>query len=170
MPDFANFLLTSDNIPQDVDMDDDDNKNIPLAPKSSHPPALYYLPKILTPSQEAFIAKRRKVAEQRVAEEKAEWDSERRKGLDEVRALKEASDSARAKASDALRTNEDDRPVRDTDPVPETANGMDVGAPPSKEQEMLSVEKPVPASTSAPVAAESEPTAMEGVDDDAVEY
>lgn len=150
--------------------DEDDFTNITLTPKTSHPPPLYYLPKVLTSSQEAYLTKRRELAERRIAEEKAEWDSERRKGLEEVRNLKEASDTARAQATEALKTDGDEQSARDTSSasaVPkEDASIVPPSADTPQDQEMT-VEEKVP--VAAPTA-ESEPVAMEGVDEDAVEY
>jgi hypothetical protein len=58
LPLLANFLCTSDKI---TDIDEEDSPSAdPLAPPPrSHPPPLYYLPVILTPSQEAFLKKRK---------------------------------------------------------------------------------------------------------------
>lgn len=150
--------------------DEDDFTNITLTPKSSHPPALYYLPKVLTPSQEAFLGKRRKLAERRIAEEKAEWDSERRKGLEEVRNLKEASDTARAQASEALKTTGDQQSARDASSAPDVAKEDASIVSPSAEvpqDQEMTIEEKIPSVTP---TAESEPVAMEGVDEDAVEY
>jgi len=58
LPILANFLITSDIIPSD-DSSPPPSHKIVLEPLRSHPPPLYYLPAILTPSQEAFIAKRK---------------------------------------------------------------------------------------------------------------
>jgi hypothetical protein len=58
LPILANFLLTSDVIPSDDSSPPPSQKSV-LEPTRSHPPPLYYLPVILTPSQEAFIAKRK---------------------------------------------------------------------------------------------------------------
>lgn len=141
-----------------MDEDDSPSKDADFAPKVSHPPALYYLPKILTPSQEEFIARRRKRAEQRVAEEKEEWEAERRKGLEEVRALKEASEAARTQVGEAQRAVEDDRFARETETL-DTDPRKPSEAP--RDREM---------SADRPTANDAEPAAMEGVDDDAVEY
>jgi hypothetical protein len=164
LPSLANFLLTSDVVPQDLDMDEDDSsaKNVELAPKPSHPPALYYLPKILTPSQEAFIARRRKRAEQRVTEEKEEWETERSKGMDEVRMLKEASETARAQVGEAQRAGEDDRLARDAE-TPGFGQKQETPSEALRDRE-------VSVAADRPIANDAEPAAMQGVDDDAVEY
>lgn len=146
-------------------MDEDDStvKDVDFASKPSHPPALYYLPKILTPSQETFIARRRKRAEQRVAEEKEEWENERRKGLEEVRALKEASESARLQAGEAQRAVEDDKLARDSDTTGVGPRMQETpGEAPRDREESVATDRPI--------ANDAEPAAMEGVDDDAVEY
>lgn len=54
----ANFLLTSDVIPPEGSPPPPSAN--PLAPvPRSHPPPLYYLPAVLTPAQEAFLAQRK---------------------------------------------------------------------------------------------------------------
>ena len=58
LPILANFFLTSDMIPSD-DSSPTPSHKLTLEPTRSHPPPLYYLPVVLTPSQEAFIAKRK---------------------------------------------------------------------------------------------------------------
>ncbi|KAG6902281.1 hypothetical protein C0995_002213 [Termitomyces sp. Mi166 len=60
LPLYANFLLTSDIIPSDEDPSTPPTQN-PLAnPPRTHPPPLYYLPAVLLPSQEAFLARRKR--------------------------------------------------------------------------------------------------------------
>jgi hypothetical protein len=54
----ANFLLTSDLITSEDSSPSPSHRWI-LEPSRSHPPPLYYLPAVLTPSQDAFIAKRK---------------------------------------------------------------------------------------------------------------
>jgi len=165
LPHLSSYLSTSDVVPSDVEMDEDHSPSKPLdfVPKPSHPPALYYLPKILTPSQEAFVARRRKHAEQRVAEEKEEWETERRKGLEEVRALKVASEAARTQASEAQRMVQDDRLARDSD-----TSGT--GPPKQETPSEAPQDREMSAIADRPIANDAEPAAMEGIDDDAVEY
>jgi hypothetical protein len=146
-----------------MDEDDSPSKDVDFAPKPSHPPPLYYLPKILTPSQEEFIARRRKRAEQRVAEEKEEWEAERHKGLGEVRALKEASEAARAQAGEAQREVEDDKFTRETET-------LDAGLRKQQTPSEAPRDRELSATADRPTANDAEPAAMEGVDDDAVEY
>jgi pinin/SDK/memA/ protein conserved region len=58
LPILANFLLTSDLIPSEDSSPSLSHRWV-LEPSRSHPPPLYYLPVVLTPSQDAFIAKRK---------------------------------------------------------------------------------------------------------------
>lgn len=168
IPHLSNFLLTTDVIPRDVEMNDEDDnveKDLAIAPKPSHPPALYYLPKILTPAQEAFVSGRRRRAERRVQEEKEEWEKERSKGAEEVRALKQAAETARAQATEAQKSALDGGLAREASPTP--VNG-DTPHEPSKDipqdREVSSVSEKLV------TVPDAEQDAIMGVDDDAVEY
>lgn len=59
LPLLANFLLTSDQIPTDETASLPSDTNPLAPPPRSHPPPLFYLPVILTPSQEAFLQRRK---------------------------------------------------------------------------------------------------------------
>lgn len=114
---FSKFLLTSDAIPQDVDMNDDetnDKSNIKmdviLSAKPTYPPPLYYLPAILTSAQEAFLTRRKKRVAQRVEAESEEWDTERQNISKEIDTLKEASEAAKQEASKVAETDESGDP------------------------------------------------------------
>ncbi|KAG7091482.1 hypothetical protein E1B28_010513 [Marasmius oreades] len=100
LPQLANFLLTSDVIP-DID-DTEKTGDNPLAPPPrSHPPPLYYLPAILTPSQEAFIAKRREEVSEASEKEWKLFREERTTGVVEIQQLRQRvadEDEARKKA------------------------------------------------------------------------
>ncbi|KJA28722.1 hypothetical protein HYPSUDRAFT_50917 [Hypholoma sublateritium FD-334 SS-4] len=175
LPILANFLLTSDTIPDDSSSPPPADN--PLAPvPRSHPPPLYYLPAILTPAQEAFLARRK--AEVSEAAEK-EWElfsEERSTGIEEVNQLRQrvAEEEARRKNDKAPQqvevemAHDDDAPASAvTDAAGPQTKGveMDVddapAAPSSKEQ-----------SKSAPPEGEKkdESAAMPADDDDAVEY
>jgi len=89
LPLLAHFLSTADSIPATEDEMSDSPSSNPLAslPKSQ-PPPLFYLPAILTPSQEAFL--KRRTAEVKEAAEK-EWlafQEERSAGIEEIRTLR----------------------------------------------------------------------------------
>jgi len=105
LPNLTNFLLTTDVIPRDDEspsLKDNDRRlspssptntsptsgSLPHPPNTAHPPAIYYLPKILASSQEAFLSHRRAQAEKQVAEEQSEWAAEKEKGTNEVRELR----------------------------------------------------------------------------------
>ncbi|KZT65423.1 hypothetical protein DAEQUDRAFT_768889 [Daedalea quercina L-15889] len=129
LPLLANFLLTSDTIPDlppaeehsppssSEPPQDADGANANLAsatarasrapalvgPLRSHPPPLYYLPAILTPAQEAFL-KRRKEEVKAAAE--AEWSAfvaERSGGVSDISRLRKrvAEEEPRPKSSKA---------------------------------------------------------------------
>jgi hypothetical protein len=57
-PQLANFLLTTDVITSDDSPPPPSTNPFSLAPRS-HPPPLYYLPAILTATQESFITRRK---------------------------------------------------------------------------------------------------------------
>lgn len=66
----------------------------PHPPKVSHPPPLYYLPAVLTPSQSSFLERRKKQIASRIDEERSEWEEQRKKGLDGVREMKQRAAEA----------------------------------------------------------------------------
>ncbi|KAK7030940.1 hypothetical protein VNI00_013887 [Paramarasmius palmivorus] len=91
LPLLANFLLTSDDIP---DVDDPEKSSTPsenplAPPPRSHPPPLYYLPTILTPSQEAFIAKRKQEVSEAAEKEWSIFREERTAGIAEIQQLRQ---------------------------------------------------------------------------------
>lgn len=183
LPLLSNFLLTSDVI---SDTDDSENPSSssqeanPLAnPPRSHPPPLYYLPAILTPAQEAFLAKRKQevteaaerewelfreerttgIAEidqfrQRVAEE----EEARKKGVDATEDAEMGTDQAPPPESLNNRGESSDKPPQ---PEPESES-MDVDDQPKNEEAPKDKEESVPP----PVASAQ----MQADDDDAVEY
>jgi len=142
-PQLANFLLTTDVITSDDSPPPPSTNPFSLAPRS-HPPPLYYLPAILTATQESFITRRK--AEVSDAAEK-EWElfrEERSNGIAEIDQLRQrvAEEEARKKAERAL-----DKDEMDTDTAPAPGIAIDNkttddnvvvrgGEPPSREIEM----------------------------------
>lgn len=115
LPILANFLLTSDIIPSDDSSPPPSHKSV-LEPLRSHPPPLYYLPAILTPSQEAFIAKRKAEAAEIVEKEWSSFLGERDATINEIRELRQrvVEEEARKQAErEVIKTDENTRP----DPV-----------------------------------------------------
>ncbi|KAI0250042.1 hypothetical protein BJV78DRAFT_1128668 [Lactifluus subvellereus] len=88
LPILANFLLTSDVIPSEDSSPPPSHKWIP-EPLRSHPPPLYYLPAVLTPSQEAFIAKRKAEAAETAEKEWSAFLGERDTTINEIRELRQ---------------------------------------------------------------------------------
>ncbi|KAK0207074.1 hypothetical protein DFS33DRAFT_1318771 [Desarmillaria ectypa] len=89
LPILANFLLTSDVIPQDQDEEHTPSFPNPLSnPPRSHPPPLYYLPAILLPSQEAFISARRTAVKDAAEAEWQAFHAERAQGIEDVKVLR----------------------------------------------------------------------------------
>lgn len=170
LPHLSNFLLTTDVIPRDVEMNDEDENvenDVAIAPKPSHPPTLYYLPKILTAAQETFISGRRRRAERRVQEEKEEWEKERSKGAEDVRALKEAAETARAQAAEAQKSVLDGSLAREEATTPTLANG---GVPPEPSKDIPQDHEVSSVAEKSLHVPDAEQDAIMGVDDDAVEY
>ncbi|KAF8959982.1 hypothetical protein BDZ97DRAFT_1906062 [Flammula alnicola] len=181
LPLLANFLLTSDTIISDDSSPPPSSTN-PLAPvPRSHPPPLYYLPAILTPEQEAFIAKRK--AEVTEAAEK-EWQlfrDERSTGIDEINLLRQrvAEEEARRKNDKSADREEmeTDVPAHANEAPPSASAEDSAGAANSKDADMevddsSTPTKEVPKSSAAAGEPEKkeEPAAMQADDDDAVEY
>jgi len=119
LPILANFLLTSDVIPSD-----DASPPPPLKksfePLRSHPPPLYYLPAVLTPSQEAFIAKRKAEAAETTDKEWSAFLGERDTTINEIRELRQrvSEEETRKHAEREATKAEDDigaSPIHDTE-------------------------------------------------------
>ncbi|KAI0782938.1 hypothetical protein C8Q75DRAFT_737264 [Abortiporus biennis] len=97
LPLLANFLCTSDQIPSE---EDDTTMTTPpppslttanplAPPPRSNPPALYYLPAILTPDQEAFLKRRKAEVNDAAEKEWIKFKSERATGLEEINRLRQ---------------------------------------------------------------------------------
>ena len=125
----AGFLLTTDVIPSEAETNDalELTSTSPDAPKANlaHPPPrgypapLYYLPAILTPAQQKFIAKQKAVAVEIVDEETKEWMEEKKKGIEEVAEL-------RSKAAETLVPVEGEKSQPPPSPSAAAEDKMDV--------------------------------------------
>ncbi|KIK68444.1 hypothetical protein GYMLUDRAFT_35866 [Collybiopsis luxurians FD-317 M1] len=111
LPLLANFLITSDAVPEDPTMDDSETiqADDPQArakllsnanPPRSHPPPLYYLPKILLPSQAAFLRKRKEEVTAAAALEWSSFTNERNESVQEIKELREKVADAQAAAAE----------------------------------------------------------------------
>lgn len=91
LPLLSNFLLTSDVIQQgDADMDTSQQiRTVDVLPPRSHPPPLYYLPSILTPEQEAFIARRKAQVKEAAENEWESFKNDRSAGVEEIMNLRQ---------------------------------------------------------------------------------
>ncbi|RDB20694.1 hypothetical protein Hypma_012198 [Hypsizygus marmoreus] len=190
LPLLSNFLSTSDDIPSD-DSTPPPPSSKPLAlPPRAHPPPLYYLPAILTPSQEAFLSRRK--AEVAEAAEK-EWQlfrEEREAGIIEIQQLRQrvAEEDARRKSergpeNDEMETDSALAPAQP--PAAAEAPALPTEAPPAPESipaaagEMEVDERvaaangeqkePAPPPLSEP-AKKEDSAPIQADDDDAVEY
>ncbi|KAG9017969.1 hypothetical protein FRB90_012794 [Tulasnella sp. 427] len=116
-PRLAGFLLTSDDIPHDTDEHKEPEAEVgqgsspgpgdvpgafgptlkkPLnhPPPLSQPPALYFLPAVLTPAQKKFLAEQRATVKEILAEEHKEWEETKRAGVEEVKKLRKQAEEA----------------------------------------------------------------------------
>ncbi|ESK84642.1 pinin sdk mema domain protein [Moniliophthora roreri MCA 2997] len=161
LPVLANFLLTSDIIP---DIDDPEKSSAssgnPLAPPPrSHPPPLYYLPAILTPSQEAFISKRKQEVSEAAEKEWQLFREERTVGISEIQQLrqrvaeeeenrKKEKESTTADADAEMDTREEiatngkkpDNESMDVDDGPKAEKNKEESAPPPPQDDDDAVE------------------------------
>jgi len=178
LPILANFLLTSDVIPSD-DSSPPPEQKWAIEPLRSHPPPLYYLPAILTPSQEAFIAKKKAEAAEIVEKEWSSFLGERDATINEVRELRRrvVEEEARKQAEREAAETE----VNATDPVhndeqtgssvPEAVTSepkMDVDESPTEEGHGLTSKQD--GSKSDEPERKDDTAMVQADDEDAVEY
>ncbi|KAI9465213.1 hypothetical protein BJY52DRAFT_1388339 [Lactarius psammicola] len=179
LPILANFLLTSDIIPSDESSPPPSHK-LTLEPTRSHPPPLYYLPVVLTPSQEVFIAKRKVEAGETAKKEWSTFLSERDVAINEIKELRQrvVEEEARKQAErEAARADESTKP----DPTPTSEHPGSPKAEPSPSEAKMDLDD-TPAeerqgsvtkqdsSRSDESERKDDPTTMQADDDDAVEY
>ncbi|KAF9496323.1 hypothetical protein BDN71DRAFT_1482217 [Pleurotus eryngii] len=167
LPLLANFLLTSDVISADASLSSN-----PLAPPPrTHPPPLYYLPAIMTPEQEAFLARRKSEVSAAVEEEWQEWKTQRDEGVEELRQLRQrvATEIDRTKDKDAEMAVVDDEKASEnmhetapTEPVKSLAEDV--------EMEVDDNITDVNSGDQTEHPKKDESVTMQGDDDDAVEY
>jgi len=179
LPILANFLLTSDIIPSD-DSSPTPSPTLTLEPTRLHPPPLYFLPAVLTPAQEAFIAKRKAEAAETAKKEWGTFLSERDAAITEIKELRQrvVEEEARKQAErDAAKAEESTKP--DPTPTSEQTGGVKLEPSPSDakmdlddtpaEEGPTSINKQ-DSSRSDESERKDDPTTMQADDDDAVEY
>jgi hypothetical protein len=180
IPVLANFLLTSDVIPSD-DSSPPPSPKWTLEPSRSHPPPLYYLPAVLTPSQEAFIAKRKAEAAETAEKEWSAFLGERDTAINEVRELRRrvVEEEARKQTErEAAKAEDDDNgpsPVHNTEKTENSVAELSPSEPRMDVDETVTEEGQGPTSKQdGPKPDEPErkddSTAMQADDEDAVEY
>ncbi|KAI9441564.1 hypothetical protein H4582DRAFT_2055441 [Lactarius indigo] len=179
LPILANFLLTSDIIPSDDSSPPPSHKST-LEPTRSHPPPLYYLPMVLTSSQEVFIAKRKVEAAETAKKEWNTFLSERDAAINEIKEIRQRviEEEARKQAErEAAKVDEIIQP----DPAPTSEQtGSSKPEPSPSEAKMDLDDSPVEerqgsvtkqdSSRSDESERKDDPTTMQADDDDAVEY
>ncbi|PPQ80106.1 hypothetical protein CVT25_001474 [Psilocybe cyanescens] len=178
LPLLANFLITSDVIPLEESSPTSTNPLIPVP--RSHPPPLYYLPGILTPSQKTFLKKRK--AEATAEKEWERFREERSAGIEEIDQLRQrvAEEETRRKADKILDKDDMDTDIPShNDELPPSATAEDSAATGTTKDAAMEVDdspgtaKEVPKSsgvTSSEPEKKEESSAMQADDDDAVEY
>ncbi|KAI6101437.1 hypothetical protein EDD16DRAFT_1495550 [Pisolithus croceorrhizus] len=169
LPLLSNFLSTSDIIPSDLTST---TLSEPLAPlPRSHPPPLYYRPAILTPSQDAFLAKRQVEVVEAAEKEWLAFREERTIGIEEIKRLRQrvAEEEARQRKereADKQETPNDSGQDKEAEeqPVKELESEMEVDEERRSESAVRKED----------VGRESdrkdEPALMQADDEDAVEY
>ncbi|KIJ63487.1 hypothetical protein HYDPIDRAFT_112906 [Hydnomerulius pinastri MD-312] len=175
LPLLTNFLLTSDVIPPS-DSTPPPPSSDPLAPPPrSHPPPLYYLPAVLTPAQEAFLARRKAEVTEACDKEWLSFREERTAGIEEIKLLRQRvveEDSRRKKERDASKEDADgdkemaeDTHESKAEPAPQADAEMEVdeGSKPEPESEAVKESSREP-------ERKDEASAMQADDEDAVEY
>jgi hypothetical protein len=150
------------------DINNTSKEDILLSARPAYPPPLYYLPKILTPAQDAFLARRRIRVAERVQAESNEWESERKNILKEIALLKESSEAARIEATEVAKKIEE---------ADEVMEGKESDPPISSQKPLSSVSNDPEAEETGVVSAlegnaDTAPLAADVMDqdEDAVEY
>ncbi|KAF8132040.1 hypothetical protein EV363DRAFT_1260672 [Boletus edulis] len=164
----SNFLLTTDVIPP-TDASPPRVSTNPLAPPPrSHPPPLYYLPAVLTPAQEVFLARRKAEVTEAAEKEWAAFREERTAGIEEViqlrRRVTEVDTRRKKEREQASKEEGEDKEMVDEsreskrEPVPQ----------PDADMEMEDETRPEP--DSAESERKDDSGGMRADDEDAVEY
>ncbi|KZP29645.1 hypothetical protein FIBSPDRAFT_851243 [Athelia psychrophila] len=171
LPLLANFLLTSDAVPTDeADAPTAPSRDALAGPPRTQPAPLYYLPAVLTPAQEIFLARRKAEVHDAAEKEWAEFAAERAAGVEEIWEMRErvreeqdrkkAERESREEAAVEAKGMEVDEPVVEV-VKEETKQASKV------EPVVVVVEKVEAKEESKP---EEKDDAMQADDDDAVEY
>ncbi|KAI9508377.1 hypothetical protein F5148DRAFT_1196956 [Russula earlei] len=181
LPILANFLLTSDVIPSD-DSSSPPSLKLTLEPSRSNPPPLYYLPAILTSSQEVFIAKRKAEAAETAEKEWCAFLVERDSSINDVRELRRrvVEEEAR-KLAEREAVKADDNAI--TNPVHNNEQTGGSIPEPSPSEPIMDVDETAPEEGRGSASKQDNPrpdrdeqerkdesAAMQADDDDAVEY
>ncbi|KAF7428993.1 hypothetical protein PC9H_008231 [Pleurotus ostreatus] len=169
LPLLANFLLTSDVISADASLSSN-----PLAPPPrTHPPPLYYLPAILTPEQEAFLARRRSEVSAAAEKEWQEWKTQREEGVEELKQMRQrvAKEIDRTKDKDEEMAAVDDDEKKAGENLQETAPTEPIKSlAEDVEMEVDDSITDVKSGNQTEQPKKDESVTMQGDDDDAVEY
>jgi hypothetical protein len=172
IPLLANFLSTADVIPNESDPLTEFPTTHLANPARSHPPPVFYLPAVLTPSQEAFLTRRKAEAKQAAEEEWAAFLTERSAGVEEITSMRQrvADEEAQQKAQSLTSPAENDDKAKSPEPAepPSATEGameIDDAPPPASAED-----KDAPRKVEEAVDREIKEDQMRADDEDAVEY
>ncbi|KAF9783869.1 hypothetical protein BJ322DRAFT_1007430 [Thelephora terrestris] len=180
LPLLSNFLLTSDIISTDSDTSPDVTANPLAPPPRTRVAPLYYLPAILTPEQEAFLAKRKEEVKGAVENEWESFRQERTVGIEEIGGLRKHVQEEEARKKSA--STEEDTKAPPSGPEEKSGSITEAG----REDAKMEIDEPVATATPADKQGESTPLTtpsqladlekkdtsdpMQADEDDAVEY
>jgi len=176
LPLLSNFLCTADAIPTDIETTPAVAAKPLAPPPRSRVAPLYYLPAVLTPAQEAFLANRKEEVKGAVEKEWESFHQERTAGIEEIGELRKRVQEEEARKKSDLAEEEAKAPPPGPEEQPKTT------AEAGKEDAKMEVDEPVAATTPAdkkgsstpPQLADLEkkesPEPMQADEDDAVEY
>ncbi|KAI6029083.1 hypothetical protein BKA83DRAFT_676816 [Pisolithus microcarpus] len=172
LPLLSNFLSTSDIIPSDLTST---TLSDPLAPlPRSHPPPLYYRPAILTPSQEAFLAKRLVEVAEAAEKEWLAFREERTTGIEEIKRLRQRVAEEEARQRKEREANKQETLKEEGDSGQDKEAEEQLVKEPESEMEVDEERRSNSAVRKEDVGKESdrkdEPALMQADDEDAVEY
>ncbi|KAF9222308.1 hypothetical protein BS17DRAFT_767938 [Gyrodon lividus] len=174
LPLLANFLLTCDIFPSSDSFSPPPSFDPLAQPPRSHPPPLYYLPAILTPAQEAFLARRKVEVIEAADKEWLAFHEERTAGIEEIKQLrqrvaeedvrrkKEREAAGKGEGEDKEMAEETQGPQPDPTPQPDAEMEVDEGSKPGSASETRK--------ESTEPERKDESAAMQADDEDAVEY
>ncbi|KZP03727.1 hypothetical protein FIBSPDRAFT_1055114 [Athelia psychrophila] len=173
LPLLANFLLTSDAVATDeADAPTAPSRDALAGPPRTQPAPLYYLPAVLTPAQEIFLARRKAEVHDAAEKEWAEFAAERAAGVEEIwemrERVREEQDRKKAERESREEAAVEAKGMEVDEPVVEVVKVMKEETKRASKVEPVVVVEKVEAKEES--KSEEKDDAMQADDDDAVEY